>query len=405
MNTASTVDTSAEEGRTFRLELRAWLDANIPVEWRPAGFWHMMDDETSFTLRRDWERKKYDAGWAGIDFPGEYGGRGGTVLERAIYEEELALANAPETVNPQIPIIGPSLLLFGEEWQKKRFLKPLLRCDELWCQGFSEPNAGSDLASLRTKAELRGDHYVINGQKTWTSFAPICDWMFLLARTASTGKKHQGLTLFLVDMKTPGIDARFIKHMTGRLDFAEVFLDGVEVPVENVLGGVDQGWKTINGLLHEERIARIGQFALYRRHLELLVRFAKQARRNGRPAAEDPILRQRLGQVCVEMELLRVHSLETMAAIARGESQDQDAPLTKYSYGETHQDMGEVFTDLAGAMWHLHDGDPTQGPVDQGLLRELQFIFMRTRAETISGGSAQIQRNIIGERVLGLPRA
>ena len=398
-------DRPPASAQAFRSELRSWLEANLPIEWRRPGFWHSMDDPTSIAMRREWERAKYDAGWAGIDFPVAYGGRGGTPLERAIYEEEMASAGAPETVNPQIPIIGPSLLLFGEEWQKRRFIPPLLRCDELWCQGFSEPDAGSDLASLTTRADRRGDHFVINGQKIWTSFAPICDWMFLLARTSSTGRKHEGLTLFLIDMGTPGIDARFIRHMTGRLDFAEVFLDDVEVPAANVLGAIDGGWRVITGLLREERIARVGQYAVYRRHLEFLVRFAQQVHRHGRPAAEDPVLRQELGRVCVEMELLRIHSLETMAAVARGESHDQDASLTKYCYGETHQDMGEVFTDLAGGAWHLHDGDPTQGRVDPGLLRELQFLFLRTRAETISGGTAQIQRNIIGERVLGLPRS
>lgn len=385
-----------QAGEKLRRQLRAWLDANLPCEWRAPGFWHVMDEQRSFDLRREWERKKCDAGWAGIDWPAQYGGRGGSVLERAIYEEEMALAAAPESVNPQIPIIGPSILLFGEEWQKKRFLKPMLRCEELWCQGFSEPEAGSDLASLRTRATADGRHFVLNGHKIWTSFAAICDWIFVLARTSSGAKKHAGITLFLADMKTPGITARPIRHMTGRQDFAEVFFDNVRVPAENVLGGVDQGWKVINGLLKEERAARAGQYAFFSRHLQLLARFMREAKRNGKPAMDDPVLRQRLGQVCVDMELLRIHSLETMRHMADGTAGDMDAPLTKFFSGETHQDMGEVFADAAGANWHLTS--------DNGLLRELQFVFMRSRAETISGGSSQIQRNIIGERVLGLPR-
>jgi alkylation response protein AidB-like acyl-CoA dehydrogenase len=393
------------EGLEFRLHLRAWLDAKLPQSWRTPGYWHRMDETESLERRRTWERMKYDAGWAGIDWPREYGGRGGTVLERAIYEEELALANAPETVNPQIPILGPTLLRFGNEAQKKRFLRPLLRCEELWCQGFSEPEAGSDLASLRTRAREDGDHFVLNGQKIWTSFAPICDWVFLLARSSIEAKKHMGLTLFLVDMKTPGITARFIRHLTGRNDFGEVFLDDVRVPAGNVVGGVGEGWKVINGLLEEERAARAGQYALFRRHLELLIQYAKRASRGGRTLDDHAVLRQKLGQVCIDMELLRLHSLETMQAMASGTALEFDAPLTKFFSGETHQDMGEVFADLAGNAWHLDRANPVTGMVDDGLLRELQFVFLRSRAETISGGSSQIQRNIIGERVLGLPRS
>jgi alkylation response protein AidB-like acyl-CoA dehydrogenase len=400
-----------EAGAAFRRELRAWLDANIPAEWRRPGFWHVMDEAKSLEMRRAWEQTKCDAGWAGIDWPREYGGRGGSALERAIYEEEMALANAPETVNPQIPIIGPSLLLFGEEWQKQRFIRPMLRCEEIWCQGFSEPEAGSDLASLKTRARRDGEDWVLNGQKIWTSLATISQWCFLLARTNSEVKKHAGLTLFLIDLKTPGMTVRGIRHMTGRNEFAELFLDDVRVPNANVVGGVDNGWKVINGLLKEERAARAGAFATFQRHLQLVVEFMRQGQRGdrapaggGRALAEDPILRQKLGAVCVDMELLRIHSLETMQSMAAGTSGDADAPLTKYFSAEVHQDMGEVFADAAGAAWHLLRPDPRLGEVDEGLLRELQFVFLRARAETISGGSAQIQRNIIGERVLGLPR-
>ena len=392
-------------GETFRRELRAWLDANIPHEWRKPGFWHRMDEGTSLAMRREWEQKKYDAGWAGIDWPREYGGRGGTVLERAIYEEEMALINAPETANPQIPIIGPSLLLFGDEWQKQRFIRPLLRCEELWCQGFSEPEAGSDLASLRTRAHRDGDDWVLNGQKIWTSLATVSDWCFLLARTNAEVKKHAGLTLFLVDLKTPGLTVRGIRHLTGRNEFAEVFLDNVRVPSKYVVGGIDNGWKVINGLLKEERAARAGAYATFQRHLQLVVRYMRNAKRDGRALSEDPVLRQRLGQVCVDMELLRIHSLETMQHMADGTAGDADAPLTKFFSGETHQDMGEVFVEAAGTAWHLHRNDPRLGDVDEGLLAELQFVFLRARAETISGGSSQIQRNIISERVLGLPRS
>jgi alkylation response protein AidB-like acyl-CoA dehydrogenase len=198
---------------------------------------------------------------------------------------------------------------------------------------------------------------------------------------------------------------RGIRHLTGRNEFAEVFLDDVRVPHANVVGGVDAGWKVINGLLKEERIARAGAYATFARHLQLVVQFMREANRNGRRAADDPLLRQKLGAVCVDMELLRIHSLETMQSMAAGTAGDADAPLTKFFSAETHQDMGEVFADAAGAAWHLGRADPRIGQVDEGLLAELQFVFLRARAETISGGSAQIQRNIIGERVLGLPRS
>jgi alkylation response protein AidB-like acyl-CoA dehydrogenase len=387
----------------FRNELRAWLDESVPPAWREPGFWHAMSEEESLELRTDWERRKFDAGWAGIDWPAEYGGRGGTALQRAISEEELALASAPPPVQVQAPILGPSLLLYGTEEQKRRFIRPLLRCDELWCQGFSEPDSGSDLASLRTTAVLDGDDFVLNGQKIWTSFAPICDWIFLLARTDAESTRSRGLSMLFMELSTPGVEVRGIRHMTGRWEFAEVFFNDARVPATNVIGEVNDAWGVINGVLREERQAWVGQYALFRQHLDLLVELARQVDRNGRPASEDPVIRQRLAQAVVDLELLRIHSLDTMARLRRGEA-TRDAPITRLFGGETHQDLGEIFTDVAGPAWLLDHTDASLGSVDDGILRELQFVFLRSRAETISGGTSQVQRNIIGERVLGLPR-
>jgi alkylation response protein AidB-like acyl-CoA dehydrogenase len=387
----------------FRSDLRGWLDANLPTEWRAPGFWYTVSEDASLGMRREWEREKFDAGWAGIDWPPEYGGQGGTVLQRVIYEEELALAHAPASVQPQIPILYPSILLYGDEAQKRRFLRPLLRCDDMWCQGFSEPDAGSDLASLRTTAVQHEDSFVLTGQKLWTSFAHIADWCFVLARSGYDEQRSR-FTLLLVDMSSPGVDVRGIRMANGRLEFAEVFFSDVRVPAANVLGGIGEGWSVINGVLKEERAAWAAQSPLFRYQLTLLGSLMQQAQRDGQRAAASPELRQAFGKVAVDVELLQLHLSEVLEATLAGH-QPRDSSVTKLFSSLTHQALGYVFADVAGPTWHLDDPDPLCGDIDGGVLRELQQVFVRSLAETISGGTAQIQRNIIGERLLGLPRS
>jgi alkylation response protein AidB-like acyl-CoA dehydrogenase len=406
------VSTDRYDPVAFRAEFRGWLDANLPDEWRAPGYWYAMGEDESFTIRRAWERQKFDDGWAGVDWPVEYGGRGATSVERAIVEQELATAHAPTTVNTQIPILFPSLLLFGTDAQKHRFLRPLLRCDELWCQGFSEPDAGSDLASLRTSARRDGDDFVLSGQKVWTSFASMCDWCFALARTSSAARRQDGLTLFLVDMTAPGVETTAIRMANGRWEFAEVFFDDVRVPRDHALGPVDDGWSVIRGVLIEERSAWAAQAELFSYQFGLLAELLRI------DAVDDPIAAQgadrlrEFGRVAVDVELLQVHGREMLAALGAGTPVPAgDSSATKLFSSLTHQAMGALFAELAGSDWHLEPStaptgvEPGAGSRADGIRRELQQVYVRSLAETISGGTAQIQRNIIGERVLGLPRS
>src|SRR6266852_4802513 len=225
----------------FRDELRAWLKANVPPDWEK----HRTEDEmlARFEFLRDWQKKVYDAGWAGVAWPKEYGGRGATLMEQVIFTEEMARAAAPPLANVLgLSLIGPTIIAFGADEQKKRYLPKILSADEIWCQGFSEPNAGSDLAGLRTDAKLDGDYYVINGQKVWTSYGWAADWCALLTRSDPDSTKHKGLTYILVDMKSPGVEVRPLRQMTGETEFNELFFHEVRVPAENVLGNVNEGW-------------------------------------------------------------------------------------------------------------------------------------------------------------------
>jgi alkylation response protein AidB-like acyl-CoA dehydrogenase len=390
------------EMAAFRTELRGWLDENIPAPWRDPTYWYRQDADRSFEERRAWESAKADAGWAGVDWPTAYGGRGGTVMQRLAYEEETARGAVPDSVNPQINFLGPTLLQFGTEEQRRRFLKPLLRCDEIWCQGFSEPMSGSDLASLTTAGEVRGDEVIVDGHKVWTSFAQRADWIFALVRTDRRAPRHRGLSLLLIDMSSPGITVRAFPHITGRMEFAEVWFDHVSVPRANLVGQLDDGWRVVNALLaHERQYTGFGHYEKYSKQLHRLFElFAREA-----PTMSDArraVLRQELTKVYSELAILRLQCHWGMSHLLndrdRSPLEQQRTSLTKVMASETHQRMGELFTEIGAESALLTDPHLYQDFPD------LQYAFFRSRAETISGGSAQVQRNVIGERMLGLPR-
>ncbi|MDN5856357.1 MAG: acyl-CoA dehydrogenase family protein, partial [Actinomycetia bacterium] len=297
--------TAAEE--EFRSELRSWLRANIPDEWNRPGFWESLDDDENFRLRRDWERDKALAGFAGIQWPTEFGGRGGTPGMKAIYDVEMVLAGAPRTVNPLgLTFLAPTVMAIGTEAQKKEIIGPMLRNEVIWCQGFSEPGAGSDLAALSCKGVRDGDDFVVNGQKVWTTNAVYGDKIFAMVRTEAGTAKHRGISMLLIDMDQPGVDARPLKQMSGASEFGEVFFSDARVPATDCLGEIGEGWRTAMLLLSFERGASgIAQYTEFRRQYDEIV---EVARRLGRD--RDPVIRGKLARVLTDLECLRYQALE-----------------------------------------------------------------------------------------------
>jgi alkylation response protein AidB-like acyl-CoA dehydrogenase len=386
------VDVSYDpETERFRAEFREWLDANLPPDWREPGHWEHLDSDEGFALRREWEAEKARAGYAGIEWPAEFGGRGGTPAMKAVYDEEMAAANAPRTVNSLgLTFLAPTVMAIGTVQQKRDIVKPLLYNEIIWCQGFSEPGAGSDLAAVALHAEPAGDHYVLNGQKTWTSNARHADMMFALARTDRSADRHQGLSMLLVDLQAPGVDVRPLRQMSGATDFGEVFFSDVRVPRTAVLGEENHGWQVAMLLLSFERGASaMGQYTAFRREVGHIVALARKMGRD-----TDPLLRQEIGHAVVELECLRLHSLHVLTEVEQGHELGAASSLTKLQWSETHQDVGELFTDVARLAHQVVEPDTAA----------LRQSFLWSRSETIWGGTSQIQRNIVAERLLGLPR-
>jgi alkylation response protein AidB-like acyl-CoA dehydrogenase len=383
----------------FRTEFQQWLEENIPTSWRARGFWRSLEPKRAFEMRREWETEKAVAGYAGIQWPTEYGGRGGTLGMRAIYDVEMVRHRAPYTVNALgLSFLGPTIMALGTEQQKKDVIRPLLFNEVIWCQGFSEPNAGSDLAGLQLKAELDGDDYVLNGQKIWTSHAMHADKMFGLVRTSKEESRHRGITFLLIDLKKPdgtyadGIEVRPLKQMSGAVDFGEVFFTDAHIPVANVVGESGNGWQVAMFLLSFERGASaLPQYQTFRRELDDIIDLAR-----GMDRLEDPEIRDRIGRNVIELECLRLHCLHQLTENERGQNLGMNSSVTKLQWSETHQDVGELFTDVAG----LHH----QIAADIDETRDLLGSFMWSRSETIWGGSSQIQRNIVAEQLLGLPK-
>ncbi len=384
--------TAAEE--EFRSELRSWLQANIPDEWRAPNFWESLDDDESFRLRRDWERDKALAGFAGIQWPTEFGGRGGTPGMKAIYDVEMVLANAPRSVNPLgLTFLAPTVMAIGTEQQKKDIIGPLLRSEVIWCQGFSEPGAGSDLAALSTKGVRDGDDFVVNGQKVWTTNAVHGDKIFTMVRTTPGSEKHRGISMLLIDMHQDGVDARPLKQMSGASEFGEVFFDDARVPATDVLGAVDDGWRTAMLLLSFERGASgISQYTEFRRQYDEVVSVAKKLGRE-----KDPVIRGKLARVLTDLECLRLHAMHVQTEVELGHDLGFEASMTKLIWSEPSQDLWEVFDDILGE-------DATLSELDGEDITALHAQAMWSRSVTIWGGSSQVQRNVTAERVLGLPR-
>lgn len=391
--------TPAEE--QFRSQLRAWLADALPQGWGETAFEPEDEDERAM-FRLAWERKLHAGGWSGINWPVEYGGRGATLIERAIFAEEMARARAPEGIN----IIGhnlvaTTLLRHGTEAQKQRFLPKIMASEEVWCQGFSEPNAGSDLASVRTKAELRGDRFVVNGQKVWTSFAQYSHWCFALVRTDPDAAKHKGLSFLLIDMKSPGISIRPLRQISGENEFNETYFDDVEVPIENLVGEINGGWKIAMTTLAFERGPEdsLGRQIRFKQELDkLLVTLSDLPRGRGK-IIDDPVLRQMLAKSIIEVEVMRLNATRAFSKYMSGDDRGSDASMIKLYWSHAAQRLYETALDALGPIAPLAGNDPAG--VAGG---RFQLSWLQSKAFSIYSGSSEVQRNIIGERVLGLPR-
>jgi alkylation response protein AidB-like acyl-CoA dehydrogenase len=383
----------------FRDELRPWLIANVPKDWDERREESM---EVRFEYLKRWQRKLYEGGWAGISWPKEYGGRGASLMEQVVFWQEMALASAPPLANVLgLGIIGPTIIAYGSEAQKKRHLAKILSAEEIWCQGFSEPDAGSDLANVRCEAKLDGDHYVVNGQKVWNSYGWGAHWCELVVRTDPDVPKHKGLTVLLVDMKSPGVDVRPLRQMTGETEFNEIFFHDVRVPATNVVGKVNEGWGVAMGtLMHERGTFGAGLQITYRRNMERLIDLAKTLKRNGKPAAEDPIIRQKLAQCYAEIEIMRCNQMRAFSRISSTGVPGPEGSIQKIFWSELNQRFQQIAQELLGPYGQLEAGD--EHAIDNGMWA---YGYLRSRGNTIEAGTSEIQRNIIGHFVLGLPKS
>jgi len=368
------------EGDGFRAKVRAWLEEHLPGDLDEAG----IDDDTLFDRRRKWNATLFDAGLAAIDWPIEFGGRAASVLEQLIYNEEFARCGAPGPVNAiGVANIAPAIMTIGTPEQQERFLRPMLRGDEIWSQGMSEPDAGSDLASLSCRAERDGDRFVVNGQKTWNSLGHRADWCQLYVRTDPSAPKHEGMTCLLVDMRSPGIEVRPITTIGGSLDFAEVFFTDVEVPVDAVLGEIGGGWHVATRTLGFERAGVAKLSLMLRENYERLLADAGPDRR------ADPINRQRLVARYIDAELLHLLAQRTVSAAMHDRMPGAEASVIKIAWSTMEQRVAETAVDVLGI-------DALNGPWAERLAG--------SRSLTIAGGTTEVNKNIVGERVLGLPR-
>jgi len=381
------------EDETFRKEIRSWLSDHVVGEFAALGGRGGSGDETfGFEVRLEWEKVLAADGWTGIGWPVEHGGRDASIAHQVIFHEEYVRAKAPGRVSVLGEgLLGPTLIQYGTAEQQARFLPPILAGTELWCQGYSEPDAGSDLANVQTRAHLEGEEWVVTGQKVWTSLAHQADWCFVVCRTEPGSERHHGLSYLLVPMDQPGVEVRPITQLTRTSEFNEVFFDGARTSADHVVGEVGQGWKVALATLAFERgVGLLGHQLSFRRELDHLVAVAKD---NGR--AGDPVIRQRLARSYAELEILRFNTLRSLSGYD-GPVAPPEASVIKLYWSTWHRQLGELALDIRGPAGLVAEGFPYE-------LDEFQRTFLFSRAETIYGGSNEIQKNIIGERVLGLP--
>ncbi len=387
------------EDEAFRAALRAWLETNAP---RDAKFAFDMlaaeDDDSDWDQKLAWCRKLASGGWLAIDWPREYGGRGASLLQTVIFDEELARVGVPlPFIGSGLSLIGPTLIHWGTEEQKRRFIPKILSAEEIWCQGYSEPNAGSDLAALQTRAVEDGDDFVVNGQKVWTSAAQHADWIFLLTRTDPEAPKHKGISYLLADMRSPGITVRPLVQMTGARGFNEVFFEDVRVPKQNLVGHKNQGWQVAITTLMFERSG--GHDRGLMSQVRELTALAQRMARNGRRAWDDTSVRQRIAQFAMEVEAIRYTGLRNLTRQLKGLPPGPEGSMMKLCATELGVKLAMFAMELLGPYSQFAHG--AAFAIDHGAWSQR---MLGARGPTIYAGTNQIQHNIIGERVLGLPK-
>jgi alkylation response protein AidB-like acyl-CoA dehydrogenase len=388
----------APEDERFRQHVRQWFAEH------PPGPLATLDQ------KKEWQRKLYDAGFVGMGWPQEYGGQDARPMEQAIVAEEMARADVPGPINSlALGLLGPTLIVHGTSEQKQRYVRRMLTAEDIWCQLYSEPDSGSDLASLKTTAVRDGDRWVINGQKVWTSLGPIADFGMLLARTDPKAPKHKGISYFILDMHQPGVEVRPLKQITGSSEFAEIFFTNATLPAENIIGQAGQGWELAQTTLGFERggsvLARVTR---HQANMRRLIEVARDVSRDSVSVLEDPVVRQKLGRMVVEVEVLRYTGFRILSKLEQGKRPGSESSVDKLYYSELDKRHQELVQDILGPYGQIEKGLPEDLSLNSSTMRgddsTWAWNFLWSRAGTIYAGSSEIQKNIIGERVLRLPR-
>jgi alkylation response protein AidB-like acyl-CoA dehydrogenase len=383
----------------FRWELRAWLAANPLEGYDPETFLHLNQD-ARFAIQLAWQKQLHRAGWVGIHWPKAYGGRGATVMEQTIYRQEMVRARMPEVANFMgIRIAGPTLIHWGTEEQKKRYIPAILNGEEVWCQGYSEPGAGSDIASLQTRAVEDGDDFVVDGQKVWTSYAQYARYCLLLARTDPAVPKHKGISCFVVDMQTPGITVRPLRQINGDAEFNEVFFDNVRVPKANLIGEKNHGWQVAMTTLMFERVT-FDVLSPVEAVIQQLIDVVRRAATDASVVGVDTAVRQQVARFYTELQAIKYSSLRQLTRQLRGDPPGPESSLVKLAASELNLRVVQFATALLGSAGQVISAESEQG-VDGGYWTH---CALSTHLFIIAGGTSEIQRNILGERVLGLPK-
>ncbi len=388
----------APEDERFRSHVRQWFAEHPPGPL------------SSLQQKKDWQRQLYNAGFVGMGWPKEYGGQAARPMEQAIVAEEMARADVPGAINSlALGLLGPTLIVHGTPDQKQRYVQRMLTAEDIWCQLYSEPDSGSDLASLKTSAVRDGDRWIINGQKVWTSLGPIADYGMLLARTDPKAPKHKGISYFILDMHQPGVEVRPLKQITGSSEFAEIFFTNATLPAENIIGQEGQGWELAQTTLGFERggsvLARVTR---HQANMRRLIDVSRDLSRDSVSVLEDPVVRQKLGRMVVEVEVLRYAGFRILSKLEQGKRPGSESSVDKLYYSELDKRHQELVQDILGPYGQIEQGLPTELSLNSSTMRgddsTWAWNFLWSRAGTIYAGSSEIQKNIIGERVLKLPR-
>lgn len=386
------------EQEDYRQHVKEWLRSNIPKEWLHQ--YHVLPESEKHAISSEWDKLLYKGGFSGISWPQAYGGQGLSLVEEIIFEEEAGKLNTPKGMAFIGKVmLGPTLLAYGTEEQKQRFLPPLLRADEIWCQGFSEPNAGSDLASLQTRAEFDGKGWIINGQKIWTSLAQFADWCFVLARTDHEAPKHKGITYFLVPMNAEGITVRPVRKLSGESDFNEIFFENVCIPEESYVGRLNDGWNVaMRTLSYERGTLALARQSRFQAEFDRLAQLCSELETSkGTKVKDDPYFRQKLAEMYAELKIMRFHGLKTISKLLNDGTIGEEASMNKLYWSEWHSRLGRLSMEILGRQASILPDKQEAGHL-------FQHLYLTSRGETIYAGTNQIQRNVIAERILGMPR-